>query len=334
MKLKRWLVIAIAPILVFGLLFFTVVVGGDDDDDTQTADIAETSALNLSPEVLKYKSTVEKYCKEFGIPDQVNVILAIMQCESGGKGGDVMQSSESLGKAPNSLSPDASIKQGVKYFAELVKSMKATGTDLNTVIQAYNYGGSFINYVAAHGKKYSLQLASDFAKGKAGGQRVTYTNPVAPEGWRYAYGNMYYVSLVNQYLTSSAGANFSDKTVKAIMTEALKYKGTAYVFGGSTPSTGFDCSGLTQWSFGKAGIKLPRTAQAQYDATSHLNIKDAKPGDLVFFKGTYATSDYITHVGIYVGNMRMYNAGDPLQYADLNAAYWQAHIVCAGRVKR
>lgn len=303
MKLWRWLALAALPILLIGGLFFAVIASDDDEDQPASAITAD--AMNLSAEVYKHKLTVEKYCKEFGIPDQAMVILAIMQVESGGKGGDVMQASESLGLPVNTLDTEASIKQGVKYFASLLKSMKAAGVDLNTAIQSYNYGGGFIDYVAKHGK----------------------------DGWRYAYGNMYYVSVISQYLVTG-GAKFDDKTVQAIMDEALKYQGTRYVFGGSTPTTGFDCSGLTSWCYSKAGIKLPRTAQAQYDATAHLNIKAAKPGDLVFFHSTYDTADYVTHVGIYVGGMKMYNAGDPLGYADLNSSYWQAHLIGAGRVKK
>ena len=95
---------------------------------------------------------------------------------------------------------------------------------------------------------------------------MTYTNPIAVSkngGWRYNYGNMFYVELVNQYLTVK---QFSNETVQAVMNEALKYQGWKYVYGGSNPNTSFDCSGLTQWCYGKAGISLPRTAQAQYDA--------------------------------------------------------------------
>ena len=98
------------------------------------------------------------------------------------------------------------------------------------------------------------------------------------------------------------------------------------------PRQSFDCSGLTQWCYGVAGITLPRTAQTQYDATRHIPFEDAQPGDLVFFQGTYNCGDYITHVGIYVGDNRMYHAGNPIGFADLTSAYWQAHLVCAGRV--
>jgi cell wall-associated NlpC family hydrolase len=331
MKLWRWLLLATLPIFLIGGLLFAVIASDDDDDQPSSTITAD--AMNLSAEVYKHKLTVEKYCQEFGISDQVMVILAIMQVESGGKGKDVLQASESLGLPVNTLGTEASIKQGVKYFASLLKSMKASDVDLNTAIQSYNFGGGFIDYVAKHGKKYTLELATAFAKEKSGGKKVTYTNAVAKDGWRYAYGNMYYVSVISQYLVTG-GAKFDDKTVQAIMDEALKYQGTPYVFGGSTPSTGFDCSGLTSWCYGKTGIQLPRTAQAQYDATAHLTIKDAKPGDLVFFHSTYNTADYVTHVGIYVGDMKMYNAGDPLGYADLNSRYWQAHLIGAGRVKK
>ena len=127
---------------------------------------------------------------------------------------------------------------------------------------------------------------------------------------------------------------FSNETVQAVMNEALKYQGWKYVYGGSNPNTSFDCYGLTQWCYGKAGISLPRTAQAQYDATQHIPLSQAQAGDLVFFHSTYNTSDYVTHVGIYVGNNQMYHAGNPIGYTDLTSAYWQQHIICAGRIKQ
>ncbi|WP_407844979.1 C40 family peptidase, partial [Blautia wexlerae] len=98
--------------------------------------------------------------------------------------------------------------------------------------------------------------------------------------------------------------------------------------------TSFDCSGLTQWCYGKAGISLPRTAQAQYDATQHLPLSQAKAGDLVFFHSTYNAGTYVTHVAIYVGNNQIYHAGDPIGYADLSSSYWQQHLIGAGRVKQ
>lgn len=296
--------IAFLVIILFAVVLFS-------EEDQSNSDSSEIAGLNLSSEVLKHQEMVEKYCKEFGISEHVKIILAIMQVESGGKVADVMQSSESLGLPPNSLSTEESIKQGCKYFSELIKGIEANECDINTAIQSYNFGGGFINYVASRGKKYSYELAEGFSKEKAGGKRVTYQNPVAIPvngGWRYAYGNQFYVKLIEQYLVTSA--KFDDETVQKIMDEALKYQGFPYVFGGSSPQTSFDCSGITQWCFAKAGISLPRTAQMQYNVTQHLSLGEAKTGDLIFFHSTYATSDYVTHVGIYVGNNRMYHAGD------------------------
>lgn len=254
--------------------------------------------------------------------------------ESGGTLEDVMQSSESLGLPPNSLSTEDSIKQGCKYFSELVASAEAKGCDLNAVIQSYNYGGGFLDYVSNRGKKYTFELAESFARDKSGGTKVTYTNPIAVEkngGWRYNYGNMFYVLVVSQYLTV---AQFDDETVQAIMDEALKYEGWRYVFGGASPTTSFDCSGLVQWCFGKAGISMPRTAQEQYNVTQHIPLSEAKAGDLVFFHSTYNAGTYITHVGIYQGNNRMFHAGDPIGYADLTSSYWQQHLASAGRIPK
>src|SRR5690625_7060000 len=75
--------------------------------------------------------------------------------------------------------------------------------------------------------------------------------------------------------------------VQTVMNEALKYEGFPYVFGGANPNTSFDCSGLTQWVYRKAGIELPRTAQQQYEATEYIPLSEAKPGDLIFFHSTY-----------------------------------------------
>ncbi len=141
---------------------------------------------------------------------------------------------------------------------------------------------------------------------------------------------MFYCLLVKQYLTTT---QFDDKIVQEIFDEAFKYEGTAYVFGGSSPETGFDCSGLTQWCYAKVDLKLPRVAQDQYDAMTHIDLKDAKPGDLVFFHSTYDAGTYVTHVGIYAGENRMFHAGDPVGWTNLTENYWRQHLIGAGRYK-
>lgn len=333
MKLKHIIIAASSVfVLVFALLLFVVILFSDEEDGGNSH--TQYGGANVSAEVLAHKPMLEKYAREYGIEEYVNVLLAIMQVESGGTLEDVMQSSESLGLPPNSLSTEESIKQGCKYFAELLQSAEAKGCDLNSVIQSYNYGGGFLDYVASRGKKYSFELAERFAREKSGGTKVTYTNPIAIAkngGWRYGYGNMFYVPVVSEYLTT---AKFDDETVQAVMDEALKYEGWKYVYGGASPTTSFDCSGLVQWCFSKAGISLPRTAQEQYNATQHIPLSEAQAGDLVFFHSTYNAGSYITHIGIYVGNNRMYHAGDPIGYADLTSSYWQQHLVGAGRITK
>ncbi len=318
-------------LLVFSLLLLMVILFSEEEDGGH--DLSYGGA-NVSAEVLAHKPLLEKYAREYGIEDYINVLLAIIQVESGGTLEDVMQSSESMGLPPNTLSTEESIKQGCKYFASLLESANAKGCDLNSIIQSYNYGGGFLNYVAGRGKKYTFPLAENFSKEQSNGVKVSYSNPVAVQkngGWRYNYGNMFYVLLVSGYLTA---AQFDDETVQAVMNEALKYQGWRYVYGGASPTTSFDCSGLVQWCYGKTGISLPRTAQEQYDVTRHIPLSEAKAGDLVFFHSTYDAGTYITHIGIYQGNNRMFHAGDPIGYTDLTSSYWQQHLVGAGRIKR
>ncbi len=318
-------------LLIFSLLLLVVILFSEEDDGGH--DLLY-GGVNVSEEVLAHKPMLEKYAREYGIEDYVNVLLAIIQVESGGTLEDVMQSSESMGLPPNTLSTEESIKQGCKYFTSLLESAKAKGCDLNAVIQSYNYGGRFLDYVAGRGKKYTFPLAENFSKEKSNGVKVTYCNSIAIQkngGWRYNYGNMFYVLLVSEYLTT---AQFDDETVQAVMNEVLKYQGWRYVYGGASPTTSFDCSGLVQWCYGKAGIPLPRTAQEQYDVTQHIPLSEAKAGDLVFFHSTYDAGTYITHIGIYQGNNRMFHAGDPIGYTDLTSSYWQQHLVGAGRIKR
>ncbi|GAB2562011.1 bifunctional lytic transglycosylase/C40 family peptidase [Gracilibacillus alcaliphilus] len=338
LRLKSLLTVGGIGFLAFlGLLAFVAIFISDETGDFDSSmDLGSPDYLQhiaLSEDVLAHQPMVEKYANKYGISDYVPVLLAIIAVESGGNAVDVMQSSESLGLPPNTLDTEASIEQGTKYFAELIKSAKTKGVDDKTIMQAYNYGGGFIDYVAGRGKTYSFELAQNFAKERSGGKKVTYSNPVALEkngGWRFGYGNMFYIDLLQLYLRVPS---FDDDTFQLVMEEALRYENYPYVFGGSNPNTSFDCSGLTQWVYRKAGINLPRTAQQQYDATEHIPLSEAKPGDLVFFHSTYNTANYVTHLGIYVGNNQMYHAGSPIGYADLTSSYWQAHFVGAGRIK-
>ena len=124
----------------------------------------------------------------------------------------------------------------------------------------------------------------------------------------------------------------ADEKFAAMVQEAEKYLGYPYVWGGSSPSTSFDCSGFVCWVLNHSGWDVGRTtAQGLCDYCTPVRASDARPGDLVFFKGTYDTLE-VSHVGIYVGNNMMIQCGDPITYSNLKSVYWQQHLYCYGRL--
>ena len=118
----------------------------------------------------------------------------------------------------------------------------------------------------------------------------------------------------------------------AMIKEAEKYLGYPYVWGGSSPSTSFDCSGYVCWVLNHSGWRVGRTsAQGLYNLCTPVSRSNARPGDLVFFKGTYKTNG-VSHVGIYVGENRMIHCGNPISYTNINTQYWQSHFFTFGRL--
>ena len=125
-------------------------------------------------------------------------------------------------------------------------------------------------------------------------------------------------------------AYLADETFAAILKEAEKYIGFPYVWGGSSPSTSFDCSGFVSYVYNQCGWNFGRLgAQGLYNISTRTS--SPKPGDLVFFTGTYDTPG-ISHVGIYVGDGWMLHCGDPIGYANLNSSYWQSHFYAYGKL--
>ena len=126
----------------------------------------------------------------------------------------------------------------------------------------------------------------------------------------------------------------TDEEFAAIYKEAQKYVGTPYVWGGSSPETGFDCSGYVCWVYNQNGYNVGRTtANGLWNKSQHISEAEAKPGDLVFFEGTYDTPGK-SHVGIYLGNGKMVSAGDPIKYADIHSSYWQKYLSGFGRLSK
>lgn len=121
-----------------------------------------------------------------------------------------------------------------------------------------------------------------------------------------------------------------DETFAAVITEAEKYLGYPYVWGGSSPSTSFDCSGFVSWVLTNSGVCNTGRLGAQGLYNISTPVSTPQPGDLVFFVGTYDTPG-VSHVGIYVGNSMMIHCGDPISYSNLNSSYWQAHFYAYAR---
>ncbi|MCC6095767.1 MAG: NlpC/P60 family protein, partial [Eubacterium sp.] len=143
------------------------------------------------------------------------------------------------------------------------------------------------------------------------------------------------------YCNTAGGANYqipgealSDQKFAGMMQEAEKYLGRAYVWGGASPSTGFDCSGFVCWVINHSGNgwNVGRTtADGLRQMLAPVSASDAKPGDIIFFQNTYATAG-ASHVGIYVGNNMMIHCGDPIKFSRIDTPYWQQHFLSFGRL--
>ncbi|MFL0198050.1 lysozyme family protein [Clostridium sp. WILCCON 0269] len=316
--MKKIIIIAICAVFVM----IMAILGNQNNNNTQSFGKA-----NIPPSVQKWRPLVLEIANKYGVGNYTEVLLAMIYQESGDSTtNDIMQSSESEGLPANSIQdPQESLEVGIKYFSSIVNYANKKKCDFETIIQSYNFGQGYVDYVASNGGKSTNDLAIAFSSLHGG-----------------RYGDVNYYAHVMRYVTmtdtgiaegSSQSPLGSDSYSKLIQA-ADKFQGEAYVFGGSSPSTGFDCSGLTQYVYGEIGINLPRTAQEQYDATSRVAPGSVEPGDLVFFTATYKCGDYITHVGIYVGNNTMYQSGGHgIGYESLNNSFWQEHLAGYGRVK-
>lgn len=185
------------------------IVGEETQEKTN---LSPAENIGLPPEVMALKPIVERVAKELGIPDEVPYLLAIIMVESGGRGGDPFQSSESAGLAPNTINdPEQSIRQGVTHYKSCLDLAKQYGIqDHKAVLQAYNYGGGFLGWLHAKNRPYSFEAGAEFASQQAGGAKTIYTNPIANSrgNWRFLYGNMFYAELIYQYVaTMQQGIN-------------------------------------------------------------------------------------------------------------------------------
>ncbi|MEH7026093.1 bifunctional lytic transglycosylase/C40 family peptidase [Bacillus wiedmannii] len=326
--------VILAAVAGLGIVIFllTATMGEDEVSPGGIGGPFTPGTASVSPEVMRWEPLVRKYAAQHGIEAMTPLILALIQQESSGTQLDVMQSSESQNHPPGYFTdPEESIKYGLMHFADCHK--KSNG-DPNITLQCYNYGTGYANYALSNGG-YSHANARAFSAeqtAKTGYKCGSWRSAEAVAN-NWCYGDPDYVPHVLRYYQDGSGGGpvaGGDELFKKVMDEAIKYQGWPYVWGGRTPQSSFDCSGLIQWVYGQAGINLVGTAETQFKMTQRTN--DPQPGDLIFFQGTYKPG--ISHIGIYVGNNRMFHAGNPIGYADLNTPYWQQHFAGYGRVAR
>lgn len=334
---KAWILFPACGAASFGmlflLLFLMLLLGAGAGDGSQAAggSYITTGNQNLSPECERYRPAVECYARQYGMEAFVDVIMAVMMQESGGRVLDVMQSSEYAGMAPNTITdPEVSIDYGVQAIRDAMRAAGCTSpaqTDrLKLALQGYNYGSGYVAWASSRGG-YTKENAQEFSVMMA-----------EKMGWS-RYGDPLYVDHVFQYLTfTQAGGGDYDGPIptdgiceEALGQLAMLQKGwpamderrglviargatrigkTTYSMYGEDTRSGvdnprtLDCSSFVAWSFQKAGFSdVPYTSTTGTFVSSPnfvpISASELRPGDIGLKNTIPAGED--NHVGLYVG---------------------------------
>ncbi|MGG5307768.1 hypothetical protein IGK38_002437 [Enterococcus pernyi] len=276
--------------------------------------------LNPPTNVTKWRELVKKAAEKYEIVGYENLILAIIWEESGGldeQTPDIMQASESQGKDPNTIdSPEESIDVGTSYLATLLRQAKSLNLSEYAAVQAYNYGGGFLTWLAAKNIDYSFDWAKDFAAEKSNRQITEYKHPIAEQrgyNWRYKYGNMFYVDLITQHIMKD-----DDELVKIAKDEIGNSDGSRYwKWYGFSREVEWS-SIFISWVANQAGYldqgRVPKVGNTidmvnwyknnqRYKSTDEDYTPQA--GDLIFFdwKGTKTGKDHVGIVEYSDGNI-------------------------------
>lgn len=200
MRWKKKIRLAFYQFIVISMSLIAVLVGVSMITKQDTADRPSKTYPRITKEVQDYRPVVEKYANEYGVEDYVDVLLAMMMQESGGRGKDPMQASESYcGQIGCIDNPELSIKQGVSYFKQVLTEAEG---DLELAIQSYNFGRGFISYVLEESGSYTEEVAIDFSKQMyENAKDPTIYSCLREEAKQYnaCYGDIYYVRSVLQY---------------------------------------------------------------------------------------------------------------------------------------
>lgn len=315
----------------------------------------------LSDEIKKYEKELEAAAKEYGFEAYVELFKALAeQRHYDGKKDDIFNMSKtSLNPDPKkTLSRADSIKIAAELFADCIDAYSKMGepymppqpTDteaLKSILQAFEFeSDGFVDYCKG---KYTLEKAEEYAKKKSGNTKRTDEAEIQQKG-PWDFKDQKYPDKVLQFYfvqvsQTGGGGSFgfslpsealSDKEFMNMYNEISKYvQGNyPYVFGGSSPETSFDCSGFVCWVINHCGNgwNVDRTtANGLLSYCAEVKREDAKPGDLIFFQGTYAEPG-ASHVGIVVGNNHFAHFGNPGKISDYTESYWVEHFLAIGRL--
>lgn len=315
----------------------------------------------LSDEIKKYEEELEAAAKEYGFEAYVELFKALAeQRHYDGKKDDIFNMSKtSLNPDPKkTLSRADSIKIAAELFADCIDAYSKMGephmppqpTDteaLKSILQAFEFeSDGFVDYCKG---KYTLEKAEEYAKKKSGNTKRTDEAEIQQKG-PWDFKDQKYPDKVLQFYfvqvsQTGGGGSFgfslpsealSDKEFMNMYNEISKYvQGNyPYVFGGSSPETSFDCSGFVCWVINHCGNgwNVDRTsANGLLSYCAEVKKEDAKPGDLIFFQGTYAEPG-ASHVGIVVGNNHFAHFGNPGKISDYTGSYWVEHFLAIGRL--
>lgn len=296
---------------------------------SQQSRVSDTdTTYALSPEVEQYRSAVRFQAEQNGIGNYVDLCMAIMMQESGGKSKDVFQCSESLGLPVNSLDTDASIAQGVKVIATRIAEAGVSNPEdlvnIKTALQGYNFGGAYIRYAKSKDGHWTQDNTDAFAEQKSNGKKRSGKSAERLGIWKY--GDQYYTAHVLRYYTFGVVA--SNDLVKI----AEAQLGKDYLWGATGPDK-FDCSGLIYYCYKKAGASdLGRlTAAGYYNAATHCSYEELSPGDLVF----YNNGVRVHHIAMYIGDGKVIHApgdGQKVKVSTVKGAGYSTDIIHYGKL--
>lgn len=286
-------------------------------------DYVSGSELSITKEVEAYRYLVLQYCVENEIPEYVDIVLCIIQQESGGKGIDIMQCAESGGGVITT--PEDSIRIGVAYFKQcLVDANMSKEFNLEVIklaLQGYNFGRGYISWALSYTNGYSLDSAQKFSDMKK-----------HELGWEN-YGDVSYVPHVLRYYSKNGGSyEGASSQIQQLIEIAAQQIGKPYVWGATGPNS-FDCSGLVQWCYKQIGVEIGRTTWDQNKNGIYISKDEIKPGDIILMHTMNGTPP--THVGIYIGNGKIIHALNSrvgVIVSNLNSSYYESVYFSARRI--